>query len=74
MGITNTISRAGLAAIAGAVTQGYSQIATDSLTSLHQKKSSYHTRISIATTSKEMSFNPLLKQSANHRRPSTSSK
>jgi ribonuclease HI len=38
MGITNTISRAELAAIAAAVTHGYSHIATDSLTSLHQIK------------------------------------
>jgi hypothetical protein len=36
MGITNTISRAELAAIAAAVIHGYSHIATDSLTSLHQ--------------------------------------
>jgi hypothetical protein len=34
----NTISRAELAAIATAVTLGYSHIATDSLTSLHQIK------------------------------------
>ena len=38
MGITNTISRAELAAIAVAVTHGYLHIATDSLTSLHQIK------------------------------------
>ena len=38
------------------------------------KKRSSHTRISIATTSKEMFFNPLLKQSVDHHRPSTSSK
>jgi hypothetical protein len=38
MGITNTISRAELAAIAAAVVHGYSHIATDSLTSLHQIK------------------------------------
>jgi hypothetical protein len=38
MGITNTISSAELAAIAAAVTHGYSHIATDSLTSLHQIK------------------------------------
>jgi len=38
MGITNTISRAELAAIAAAVIYGYSHIATDSLTSLHQVK------------------------------------
>ena len=38
MGITNTISRAELAAIAAAVIHGYSHIATDSLTSLHQVK------------------------------------
>jgi len=38
MGIINTISRAELAAIAAAVTIGYSHIATDSLTSLHQIK------------------------------------
>jgi ribonuclease HI len=38
MGITNTISRAELAAIAAEVIQGYSHIATDSLTSLHQIK------------------------------------
>jgi len=36
MGITNTISSAELAAIAAAVIHGYSHIATDSLTSLHQ--------------------------------------
>ena len=35
MGITNTISRAELAAIAAAVIHGYTHIATDSLTSLH---------------------------------------
>ena len=38
MGITNTISCAELAAIAAAVIHGYSHIATDSLTSLHQIK------------------------------------
>jgi len=38
MGITNTISRAELAAIAAAVIHGYSHIAIDSLTSLHQIK------------------------------------
>ena len=38
MGITNTISRAELAAIAAAIIHGYSNIATDSLTSLHQIK------------------------------------
>jgi len=38
MSITNTISRAELGAIAAAVTHGYSHIATDSLTSLHQIK------------------------------------
>ena len=38
MGITNTISRAELAAIAAAVIHGYSHIATDSLASLHQIK------------------------------------
>ena len=38
MGITNTISRAELTAIAAAVIHGYSHIATDSLTSLHQVK------------------------------------
>jgi hypothetical protein len=38
MGITNTISRAELAAIAAAVTHGYSHIATNSLTSLHHIK------------------------------------
>jgi len=38
MGITNTISRAELAAIAAAIIHGYSHIATDSLTSLHQIK------------------------------------
>jgi hypothetical protein len=38
MGITNTISRAELAAIAAAVIHGYSHVATDSLTSLHQFK------------------------------------
>jgi len=38
MGITNTISRAELAAIATALIHGCSHIATDSLTSLHQIK------------------------------------
>jgi len=38
MGITNTTSRAELAAIAAAVIHGYSHTATDSLTSLHQIK------------------------------------
>jgi len=38
MGITNTILRAELAAIAAAVIHGYSHIDTDSLTSLHQIK------------------------------------
>ena len=38
MGIPNTISRAELAAIATALIHGYSLIATDSLTSLHQIK------------------------------------
>jgi hypothetical protein len=38
MGITNTISRAELAAISAAVIHGYSHIATDSLESLHQIK------------------------------------
>ena len=38
MGITNTISCAELAAIAAAVVHGYSHIATDNLTSLHQIK------------------------------------
>jgi hypothetical protein len=38
MGITNTISRAELAAIAAAVIHGYSHIATGNLTSLHQTK------------------------------------
>ena len=38
MGTTNTISRAELAAIAAAVIHGYSHIATDRLTSLHQIK------------------------------------
>jgi len=36
MSITNTISRAELAAIAAAVIHGYTHIATDSLTLLHQ--------------------------------------
>jgi hypothetical protein len=38
MGITNTISRAELAAIAAAVIHGCTHMATDSLTSLHQIK------------------------------------
>ena len=38
MGITNTISRADLEAITAAVIHGYSHLATDSLTSLHQIK------------------------------------
>jgi galactose-1-phosphate uridylyltransferase len=45
MGITNTISCAELAAVAAAVVHGYSHIATDSLTSLHQiKKQLSHPR------------------------------
>eukprot|EP00983_Pelagomonas_calceolata_P034616 1084637-Pelagomonas_calceolata.AAC.1 len=35
-GITNTLGRAELAAIAAALTHDYTQIATDSLSSLHQ--------------------------------------
>jgi hypothetical protein len=46
MGITNTISRAELAAIAAAVIHGYSHIATDSLTSLHRIKKQLYTGIS----------------------------
>jgi hypothetical protein len=38
VGIINTISRAELAAIAAAIIYGYSHIATDSLTSMHQIK------------------------------------
>jgi len=38
VGLTNTISRAELAAIAAAIIHGYSHIATDSLTSMHQIK------------------------------------
>jgi len=39
VGITNTTtSRAKLAAIAAAIIHGYSHIATDSLTSMHQIK------------------------------------
>ena len=46
MGTTNTISRAELAAIAAAVIHGYSHIATDSLTSLHQiKKQLLHSNL-----------------------------
>ena len=74
MGITNTISRAELAAIAAAVIHGYSHIATTALHHCTKLKRSSHTRIFIATTSKEMSFNPLLKQSANHHCPSLSLK
>ena len=74
MSITNTISRAELAAIAAAVIHGYLHIATDSLTLLHQIKKQlsypnlYHHHI------QKMSFNPLPTQSANHYRLSTSSK
>jgi hypothetical protein len=38
VGITNTISRAELAAIAAASIHGYPHIATESLTSMHQIK------------------------------------
>ena len=38
VGITNTITSAELAAIAAAIIHGYSHIATDSLTSMHQIK------------------------------------
>jgi hypothetical protein len=68
VGINNTGSRAELAA---AINHGYSHIATDRCIDL---KSSCHTQTSPATTSKEMSYNPLLEQSANRHRPSTSSK
>jgi len=62
MGITNTISRAELAAIAAAVIHGCSHIATDSLTSLHQiKKELSHPNLHRHHIQKEMSFNPLLK-------------
>jgi len=36
MGMTNTVNRAELAAITAAILHGHSQIATDSLSSLHQ--------------------------------------
>ena len=55
----------------------HTRLLTYSHRALHhctKSKSSSHTRISIVTTSKEMSFNPLHKQSANHHRLSTSSK
>jgi hypothetical protein len=74
MGITNTISRAELAAITAKVIHGYSNMATDSLTSLHQiKKQLSHPNLHRHHIQGDV-LNPLLKQSANHHRPSTSSK
>ena len=61
VGITKTISRAELPAIAAAIIHGYSHIATDSRTPLHQIKNSSHTQTSSATTFREMSSNPLPK-------------
>jgi len=72
--MANTISRADLAATAAAIIHGYSHIATDSLTSMHQLKSSSHTQTPTATISREMSSNPLPKQSTSHHRPSISIK
>jgi hypothetical protein len=74
MGKINTISRAELAAIAAAVIHGFTQMPQTALHYCTKSKSSCHTQISIATTSKEMSFNPLLTQSANNHHPSTFSK
>jgi hypothetical protein len=74
MGITNTISRAELAAIAAAVIHGYSHIATDSLTSLHQIKK----ELSQPNLHRHYIQGDVLQSMAtaiaNHHRPSTSSK
>jgi hypothetical protein len=71
-GITNTISRADLAAKAAAIIHGYSHVAADSLT--YQLKDSSHTQTATATTSREMSSNPLPKQFTSHHRPFISTK
>ena len=74
MGITNTISHAELAAIAAAVIHGYLHIATDRLTSLHHiKKQLSHPDLHRHHIQGDV-LNPLLNQSANHHRLSTSSK
>ncbi len=56
-GLTNTIGRAELAAIAAAITYDHTHIATDSLTSLHQirKQLLYNLKRNTANMSKETS-------------------
>jgi hypothetical protein len=72
MGIINTISRADLAAIAAAVIHGYSHIATNSLTSLHQiKKQLSHPNVHCHHIQGDV-LQSIAK--ANHHCPSTSSK
>jgi len=63
IGITNTINRAELAAIAATVTHGYTHIATDSLSSLHQITKHYYTPNFTATMSKAISSRKLYKPS-----------
>jgi hypothetical protein len=72
-GITNTISRAELAAIAAAIIHGYSHIATDSLTSIHQIKTQLTSKSPPLSHPKEMSSNSLPRQFASHH-PFTSTK
>jgi len=73
MGITNTILRAELAAIAAAVIHGYSHIATDSLTSLHEiKKQLSHPNLYRHHIQRDV-LQFIAKQSTYHHRPSTSS-
>jgi len=73
MGTTNTISCAELAAIAAALihrllTYSHRQ---PNIAAPNQKAALTPKSLSAPRTSKEMSFNPLLKQSANHHSPST---
>jgi hypothetical protein len=65
-GVGITISRAELAAMVAAIIYGYSHIATDSLTSMHQiRKQLSHPDLH-SPTFREMSSNPLPKQSTSH--------
>jgi hypothetical protein len=74
MGITNTISRAELAAIAAAVIHGYAHTATDSLTSLHQiKKQLSHPNLHRHHIQGDV-LQSIAKAIRHHHRPSTSLK
>ena len=66
VGNTNTISRAELAAIAAAIIHGYLHIATGTKPQCTKLENSSRTQISTATTSREVSSNPLQKKSTSH--------